>query len=109
MRGLWLLFPFSYTGCVAQGQVVVKQLDLADLRTVRALAEDVAGSENRLDRLILNAGVMACPLSYTQQGFEIQMGTNHFGHFLLTSILLSKMKSQVSSPPPWPQENIIHR
>ncbi|KAK9843880.1 hypothetical protein WJX84_010471 [Apatococcus fuscideae] len=80
----------------AKGAVVVKRLDLADLRTVRALAEDVQDSEDRLDRLILNAGIMACPLSYTQQGFEIQMGVNHFGHWLLTSMLLDKMRAQAS-------------
>lgn len=73
----------------------MKHLDLADMRTVRALAQDVLDHEERLDRLILNAGIMACPLSYTQQGFEIQMGVNHFGHFLLTQQLLEKMRAQV--------------
>lgn len=81
--------------CLLQGQVIVKQLDLADLASVQALAEDMNATEPRLDLLILNAGVMACPKSYTKQGFEMQIGVNHFGHMLLTQLLLEKMKSQV--------------
>ncbi|KAK9867911.1 hypothetical protein WJX84_009223 [Apatococcus fuscideae] len=77
-----------------KGSVIVKQLDLADLKSVQALAADISATEPRLDRLILNAGVMACPKSYTKQNFEIQMGTNHFGHFLLSQLLVDKMKAQ---------------
>ena len=80
-----------------QGSVIVKQLDLADLKSVQALAADISATEPRLDRLILNAGVMACPKSYTKQNFEIQMGTNHFGHFLLSQLLVDKMKAQVGA------------
>lgn len=80
--------------CV-QGQVIVKQLDLADLASVQALAADIIATELRLDLLILNAGIMACPRSCTKQGFEMQIGVNHFGHFLLTQLLLEKMMSQV--------------
>ncbi|KAK9866173.1 hypothetical protein WJX84_008272 [Apatococcus fuscideae] len=76
--------------------VAVKQLDLADLKSVQALAADMNASEPRLDLLILNAGVMACPKSYTKQNFEIQMGTNHLGHALLCQLLLEKMKAQTS-------------
>jgi NAD(P)-dependent dehydrogenase (short-subunit alcohol dehydrogenase family) len=63
-------------------------LDLADLSSVRAGAEKVAGSVDRLDVLMNNAGVMAVPLSRTADGFEMQFGTNHLGHFALTGLLL---------------------
>ncbi|KAL4425139.1 hypothetical protein ABPG77_008244 [Micractinium sp. CCAP 211/92] len=77
-----------------KGKIVAKQLDLADLRSVKALADDLTASLARLDLLILNAGVMACPKMQTKDGFEMQIGTNHFGHFYLTKLLLPKMKSQ---------------
>jgi NAD(P)-dependent dehydrogenase (short-subunit alcohol dehydrogenase family) len=66
----------------------VVRLDLADLDSVKACAEEVDGSVDRLDVLMNNAGVMAIPLSQTQQGFEMQFGTNHLGHFALTGRLL---------------------
>ncbi len=63
-------------------------LDLADLASVRAAADVVAGRLDRLDVLVNNAGVMACPLSRTADGFEAQFGTNHLGHFLFTARLV---------------------
>ena len=66
----------------------VVPLDLADLDSVRAAAEDVAGRTDRLDVLMNNAGVMAIPRAVTKQGFEMQLGTNHLGHFALTGLLL---------------------
>ena len=66
----------------------VVRLDLADLDSVKACAEEVDGSVDRLDVLMNNAGVMAVPLSQTRQGFEMQFGTNHLGHFALTGRLL---------------------
>ena len=65
-------------------------LDLADLDSVRAAA-DQAEKEARLDGLINNAGVMFPPLSHTAQGFELQFGVNHLGHFALTGLLLPKL------------------
>lgn len=62
-------------------------LDLADLDSVRAGAAQVLAKCPRIDLLINNAGVMACPLMRTAQGFEMQFGTNHLGHFLLTALL----------------------
>src|SRR3546814_13943785 len=56
-------------------------LDLADLDSVAAAAEDVATRVDRLDILLNNAGVMAIPLRRTAQGHEAQPGTNHLGHF----------------------------
>jgi len=64
--------------------VELVELDLADLDSVRACAKAVVSSYDGLDLLINNAGVMAPPLRRTAQGFELQLGTNHLGHFLLT-------------------------
>lgn len=61
------------------------ELDLADLDSVRACAKTVVSSYDGLDLLINNAGVMAPPLQRTAQGFELQLGTNHLGHFVLTN------------------------
>ncbi|XP_060891197.1 retinol dehydrogenase 11-like isoform X1 [Labrus mixtus] len=77
--------------------VVVKKLDLASLQSVRQLAEDVLASEERLDVLINNAGVMRCPKWQTEDGFEMQLGVNHLGHFLLTHCLLDLLKKSAPS------------
>jgi NAD(P)-dependent dehydrogenase (short-subunit alcohol dehydrogenase family) len=70
----------------ARGKVTVARLDLASLDSVRALA---AGFEGSLDLLVNNAGVMAPPRRReTVDGFELQFGTNHLGHFALTGLLL---------------------
>ncbi len=63
-------------------------LDLTDLASVRAAAHDVAGRTDHLDVLVANAGVMMTPLTRTVDGFELQLGTNHLGHFALTGLLL---------------------
>jgi len=63
-------------------------LDLASLDSVRACADAANQRLAKIDLLINNAGVMACPLSRTTDGFEMQFGTNHLGHFLLTSRLM---------------------
>jgi len=64
-------------------------VDLASLSSVRSFAADVGERHRRIDLLINNAGVMACPLGRTAEGFELQLGTNHLGHFLLTNLLTS--------------------
>ena len=61
------------------------QLELGDLRSARAAVEAIAGRHDRIDVLINNAGVMAPPLTRTVQGYEMQLGTNHLGHFVLTT------------------------
>ena len=62
-------------------------LDLADLSNVRRAAEQVLESTEKLDILVNNAGVMATPYRRTADGFELQLGTNHLGHFALTGLL----------------------
>ncbi|HVC71184.1 MAG TPA: SDR family NAD(P)-dependent oxidoreductase [Acidimicrobiales bacterium] len=61
--------------------------DLGDMDGIRAFAESYLAGHDALDVLINNAGVMACPLGHTADGFETQFGTNHLGHFLLTALL----------------------
>ena len=63
----------------------MRALDLADLASVRAFADAWEGD---LDVLVNNAGVMAVPERRTKDGFEMQIGTNHLGHFALTNLLL---------------------
>ncbi|GAA4642893.1 SDR family NAD(P)-dependent oxidoreductase [Pontixanthobacter gangjinensis] len=62
--------------------------DLASLGSVRACAQEASERFDRIDLLINNAGVMACPYAETADGFEMQFGTNHIGHFLLTNLLM---------------------
>lgn len=73
------------------GELVVSNLDLSSLKSVRQFAQEILEEENRIDLLINNAGIMMCPQGETEDGFETQMGTNHFGHFLLTLLLLPKI------------------
>ncbi len=69
------------------------QMDLSDLDSVRAAAADIGGRLGQIHLLINNAGVMACPLARTKQGFELQFGTNHLGHFLFTGLLLPSLEA----------------
>jgi len=74
--------------------LIVYELDLENLSSIKSFA-DKCLHESRIDFLILNAGIMALPkLEYTVHGFEKQIGTNHYGHFYLTKLLLDKMKAQ---------------
>jgi NAD(P)-dependent dehydrogenase (short-subunit alcohol dehydrogenase family) len=69
-------------------QLEIRHLDLGSLKSVRTFAKEFTNDYNQLDVLINNAGIMMCPYSKTEDGFEIQMGTNHFGHFALTGLLI---------------------
>lgn len=71
--------------------VELRHLNLADLDSVRAFAQGIADDDIPVDVLINNAGIMMPPRSLTKQGFESQMGTNHFGHFALTGLLLDRL------------------
>ena len=73
---------------VPDADVALQPLDLADLASVRAFADAVDGP---LDLLVNNAGVMAGPRRTTADGFELQFGTNHLGHFALTGLLLERL------------------
>ncbi|MCR9137817.1 MAG: oxidoreductase [Alphaproteobacteria bacterium] len=73
-------------------EIAVRQLDLSDLQSVSAFADAFSKEYDRLDVLINNAGIMMCPYAKTKDGFEIQMGTNHLGHFALTGHLLPFLK-----------------
>ena len=72
-------------------KVQLIQLDLADLSSIEAAADQVTQRDEPLDLLINNAGVMALPELRTTDGFEMQFGTNHLGHFALTGRLLPKL------------------
>ncbi|XP_072513603.1 retinol dehydrogenase 12 [Salminus brasiliensis] len=72
--------------------IVVKKLDLSDSRSIKEFAEIINTEEKQLDILINNAGIMMCPYSKTSDGFEMQFGVNHLGHFLLTYLLLDLLK-----------------
>lgn len=64
------------------------ELDLSDLASVKAFADELGGTTDKIDVLINNAGVMGLPKGRTKDGFERHIGTNHFGHFALTLRLL---------------------
>lgn len=72
----------------SNAQTDIREMDLSSLASVKLFAEGVLKDYDRLDVLINNAGIMACPFDKTQDGFEIQMGTNHLGHFALTGLLM---------------------
>jgi NAD(P)-dependent dehydrogenase (short-subunit alcohol dehydrogenase family) len=74
------------------GETEVRALDLASLDSVREFA---AAWDGEIDLLINNAGVMIPPLSRTTEGFELQFGTNHLGHFALTNLLLERVNGRV--------------
>lgn len=74
-----------------KGQFEIAILDLADLASVRRGADDVAKRFPKIDLLVNNAGVMACPLARTKEGLDLQLGTNHLGHYVLTTRLLPSL------------------
>jgi NAD(P)-dependent dehydrogenase (short-subunit alcohol dehydrogenase family) len=71
--------------------VAVQELDLTSLESVRAAADQLRANHESIDLLINNAGVMMTPKSTTKDGFELQFGTNHLGHFALTNLLLDRV------------------
>ena len=71
--------------------VALQELDLTSLDSIRAAAEQLRSDHDRIDLLINNAGVMMTPKSATKDGFELQFGTNHLGHFAFTGLLLDRL------------------
>lgn len=76
-----------------KARVDVLKLDLSSLKSVRACADDFLAMNLPLNVLINNAGVMFCPYQLSEDGIEMQFATNYLGHFLLTNLLLDKMKT----------------
>jgi NAD(P)-dependent dehydrogenase (short-subunit alcohol dehydrogenase family) len=81
--------------------VEVREVDLSDLESVRKFVSEI---EFRVDVLLNNAGVMAIPLRRTRQNFEMQIGTNHLGHFALTGLLLDRINDRIVTV-----SSIMHR
>jgi NAD(P)-dependent dehydrogenase (short-subunit alcohol dehydrogenase family) len=79
---------------VPGAQAELAALDLASLDSIRSFAQELADAHAGLDLLINNAGVMAPPRRTTKDGFELQFGTNHLGHFALTGLLLSTLEGR---------------
>ncbi len=71
--------------------VALQQLDLTSLQAIREAAEEIKAAHQRIDLLINNAGVMYTDKGTTKDGFELQFGTNHLGHFALTGLLLDRL------------------
>ncbi|XP_050406436.1 retinol dehydrogenase 13-like [Patella vulgata] len=81
----------------ANRNIHCRKLDLASMKSIREFAEKINKEEAHLDILINNAGIMKCPKMLTEEGFEMQLGVNHLGHFLLTNLLLDKLKESAPS------------
>lgn len=77
--------------------VKVMHLDLASFKSIRTFAHTFLNEEPRLDILINNASVMGIPRTLTKDGLEMHMGVNHFGHFLLTNLLIERLKQSTPS------------
>jgi NAD(P)-dependent dehydrogenase (short-subunit alcohol dehydrogenase family) len=71
--------------------VAIQELDLTSLESIRSAADQLRSDHDSIDLLINNAGVMFTPKSTTKDGFELQFGTNHLGHFALTNLLLDRV------------------
>ena len=67
--------------------ISVETLELGSTKSIRAFAERINSRDRKIDLLINNAGIMACPEGTTEDGFELQFGTNHLGHFLMTCLI----------------------
>jgi NAD(P)-dependent dehydrogenase (short-subunit alcohol dehydrogenase family) len=78
-----------------RAEVETASLDLASLASVRACAGELRARFSKIDVLVNNAGIMAIPRRETADGFEMQFGTNHLGHFALTGLLLDRITDRV--------------
>ncbi len=78
-------------------KIDLRSLDLSSLNSIKLFCDEISKSYNQLDILINNAGIMYCPYSKTQDGFEMQMGTNHLGPYALTAQLLPLLRKTANS------------
>lgn len=81
----------TIVGAHPSADVTLLQLDLSSLASIRQAADRLRSDHDRIDLLVNNAGVMYTPESRTADGFELQFGTNHLGHFALTGLVLDRM------------------
>lgn len=79
-------------------KITFLELDLASFASVKKAADTFEASSKRLDILMNNAGIMACPAGLTKEGYEIQFGTNHMGHALLSKLLLPTLQRTAKEP-----------
>jgi NAD(P)-dependent dehydrogenase (short-subunit alcohol dehydrogenase family) len=79
--------PVREAAAATGATVELREVDLASLASVRAFTDRVASEHDRLDVIVANAGIMATPEGRTEDGFELQFGTNHLGHFVLVNRL----------------------
>src|SRR4051794_13587242 len=82
---------------VPGADVHLESLDLASLASIRDFAGRIEAAYDGIDLLVNNAGVMAIPRATTTDGYEMQIGTNHLGHFALTGLLLPRMLTRPGS------------
>ncbi|CAO0800127.1 unnamed protein product [Mucor circinelloides] len=82
---------------VPDAELIPLQLDLSDLSSIKLFADSFLQLGLPLHLLVNNAGIMACPKSFTKDGFETQFGVNHMGHAYLTQLLTDKLKSNASA------------
>lgn len=82
---------------IDHGEVVIKHLDLASFKSIHSFCQEIIKDEAKIDVLVNNAGIYQCPYSRTEEGFEMQLGVNHLGHFLLTYLLLDLLKCSAPS------------
>lgn len=78
-------------------EIQMEELDLASLASIRVFARRLLAKHRQLHILVNNAGVMACPYARTAEGYELQFGTNHVGHFLLTCLLAPALRAGAPS------------
>jgi len=72
----------------SNAEIDIREMNLGSLASIQDFSKGILRDYKRLDVLINNAGIMACPFDKTEDGYEIQMGTNHLGHFALTGLLM---------------------
>ena len=80
--------------------ITVREIDVSSLKSVKKFAEEYIATGLPIHVLLNNAGIMACPLSYTVDGIETQFGTNHLGHFYLTQLLTPVLAASASKEKP---------